>query len=285
MKGLSAVVILAAMLLPAVQCGAADRVDPEGDWRQLSALLAKSDIDPAWRDYRGRTLVYFYLRYGSEDLALSVLEASSRSTARMEGDQRLLDLAIREGSQRLVRRMLELGEMPNAITALDQSPLIIAASLGRLEILRLLIKAGANVEYRLRGFSAAKAALGAGQERAFRYLAEAGFDLKAERAVMDGENLIFYAIAGNSVGAVLALDEAGFDVNRPRRNGLSPLLYSLQQRKADALIEVLLDIGANACEKDAKGRNALQLARGARADRVQLLDPRYEELLERLRCR
>jgi ankyrin repeat protein len=185
----------------------------------------------------------------------------------MEGTERLMDVAIRMGSQSVVRTLLDLGESPNAISEQEDSPLMLAASMGRLEIMRMLITSGANVAYAVAGGrkrTAGHEALERGEVRAFLVLLDTGFPVRDYR-VSNADNLIFSAIAGESVGAIRVLHENGFDFNEPRAAGRNPLTFAVENKSTREIVANLLLHGASPCGRDEKGDTAVSLTQSLRS--------------------
>lgn len=100
--------MLAFTLLLAGIVSASNASDaPEDNWAELSRLLRSYDVSPDWRDAHGHSILYLHLLYGSEEVVVRRLRTREavRTKARMEGGDRLMEVAIRLGSQAVVRTL------------------------------------------------------------------------------------------------------------------------------------------------------------------------------------
>jgi hypothetical protein len=230
---------------------------PERDWRALSTLLADKSISPSWRAPDGRSIVSLQLLYGSEERAIALLKKGKRSGVPYEG---LMSLAVVRGSQRMVQTLLSVGETPNAASGQQESPLMEAAYFGHLEIMRMLIKAGADINYvnaKMQG--AVHRALQKGGSMAVNILIDAGLDLERYKADELKNSLVFQAIDGGDWEALYLFVERGFELNSRRDDGQTPLTYSVRVLAPRNVIETLLSGGADPCVTNAEGQLPEQL--------------------------
>lgn len=240
-------------------CLAASVSTIEHDFPTLESILNDQALAADWRDDKGNSLIYFHLTYGSEERAAELLAHTKRSTSpMMEPRGRLMDLAIRRGAQRLVKGLLARGEAPNAVNEGELSPLMVAAERGELEIMRMLLRAGADPNYAAKGQTAAHLALRHEEKFAFYVLLNAGYDLKKQALRTDGGNLLFTAVDAHLHTMIPSLVEAGFDPNRPRLDGKTVLHHAAERDNWLAIV-VLLSVGADPCIRDASGKTAPEL--------------------------
>jgi hypothetical protein len=203
------ITLIAACILPS---GAlATRPAPTSDWKTVQEVLADGHRDPEWRDASGRSLVFYHLIFGSDVQAAEILRRTKPAKVRREGMHRLLSVAIRQGSELMVRALLEQGETPNAARRGDVSPLMEAAAASRLEIMRILLRGGADPNYEVDGLTAAHYALQSANEFGLRLLVDSGFDLERQRRIKTERNLLFTGIDSDSRGALRFLLRSGFD--------------------------------------------------------------------------
>lgn len=238
-------------------------VSPEDDWQKLSALLADRTVSADWRDSHGHSIVYLQLLYGSEQAAVDYLQSDKPRKIRMEGNDRLMSAAIRVGSQRVVSALLSGGETPNSIAANNESPLMQATSLGRLEIMRMLLRAGAEIDYSInlgRRRAAVHEALEHGETRALHLLIDAGLNLDRYRKEQSTDSLIFSAIVGGSPSSLHVLYENSFAMNGPHLNGETPLTFAVSTSASRQMVQALLGHGADPCMANASGETAVRLA-------------------------
>lgn len=151
-------------------------------------LLLDSGADPDQPDQRrGMTALHAAASRGSTDVARELL-ASGASVNRTFGwpPMTALAVAFRRGYKGLVRLLLDSGADPNASINLPDdpqeqlqlTPLIFAASAGDVEMCRLLIDHGANLDAaKADGMTPLMAATFNGWLEAVRYLTDAGANL------------------------------------------------------------------------------------------------------------
>ena len=222
-------------------------------WQELQEVLRDPTLPADWRDSAGYSLVYYQLRFGSEERALQLLEKMSPTKVHMEGRDRLLTSAVEQGSQRMVQRLLQMGESPNVLKPGEISPLMTATKEGEFEIMRMLMKAGADPNYKVDGRTAAHQALEHGNQLGFHLLVEGGLDLRRESQIRNEENLLFAVMDGGVRLELEYLVAAGFKPDLPRSGGLTPLQLAADQLRTE-VIEWLMDAGANPCLRDSQGR-------------------------------
>lgn len=220
-------------------------------------------------------------RASMEWLADELLKVRSR--------EKLLEDAVRQGHEEAVGCMLRRGADPNAS---DIRPLMIAADYGNVRCLALLLKAGADAQYRSQGaltlgmtalhFAAAPVCRGHGKPECVRLLLEAGAD---PHAIEDfGETPLHAAThEGCCLDTIKLLLEAGADPNGVGRAGVTtpsriasfhgdtPLLGASAVGRADC-VKALLKAGALPDFGDDDGYTPLYVASSyGRAECVKLL--------------
>lgn len=233
----------------------------EGNWNVLSRIINNTSVPSAWRDEMGHSRIYFQIIYGSEELAVKYISSDKLSAARIEGGARLIDYAVYAGSQASVRALLRQGASVNSISPKADSPLMLAASKGNLEIMRMLIAAKANVTYRTStGMDAMRRALQGGKVYAANLLIENGYQLDKIRMSKHQGGLIFDAIEGNSHQAVLMLIENSFDVTQNNAEGETPLTFAIKSNSQPGIVELLLDSNVGVCRENLMGETPKRLA-------------------------
>jgi ankyrin repeat protein len=234
---------------------------PENNWRALSALLMDKSISADWKAPDGRSIIALQLLYGSEERAIALVrKKGKRNISKIDGDDGFMSLAISVGSQRMVQTLLSLGESSNAVRGIEEPPLMEAAYFGRLEIMRMLISAGADVNYaNTVGEGAVHRALQRGHGMAFNILVDAGLNLEKLRADEVKDSLVHQAVYGGSLQAIQSLAENGFDLSSIRSNGDTPLTYAVTMLASNSVVETLLSYGADPCVVNADGRLPEQL--------------------------
>jgi cytohesin len=184
----------------------------------------------------------------------------------------LLRGAIRQGDLAKVEAALAAGAKVNAGVG-QSEPLTIAATRGRVDIMELLLKHGADVN----GRDAFKrtplwAAVFSGQARTWELLLAAG----AEVGIVgtSGDTVLDYAVDRGQLEAVRALLAKRADPNRPSQNklflGEPPITRALRQNRRD-IVDLLLANGARLDFRNADGQSALRAAvAGANPELVEL---------------
>ena len=145
----------------------------------------------------------------------------------------------------------------NARDRNGQTPLMRAASLGRIEAIRQLLNAGADIEARgNNGFTALMLAAGLGRIEAIRQLLNAGADIEA-RDNNDSTALMLTAGFGQ-LEAIRVLLNAGADIEARNNGGMTALMFAAAFGQPEA-IQVLLKAGADKWARTNSGGTAFDL--------------------------
>ncbi len=177
-----------------------------------------------------------------------------------QGETPLTTAVLRE-SDGGVRVLLSHHADPNHVDQTGKAPLHHAAALGRTEIVRALLAAGARVDEPARKYAATPLciAAGAGEDEVVRALLRAG---ASPSGLPDGRPLVDAAAHGHDE-VVLTLVAAGADPNvRRGLSGTTPL-HAAAQRGHVQTVQALLNAGADPQARDARGRTPGDLARQA----------------------
>ena len=144
---------------------------------------------------------------------------------------------VMTGNERLVRLILDADRKPN-----DEIMLSVAASGGQVNIVDLLIKAGASVNSTREGNALISAAR-SGSVECVRLLIKAGAYVRQKRA----SEALFYAVQSGSVECVNMLLEAEADVNFKYTND-SVFYYAVDGEHYD-IVDALIKAGAQTDRK------------------------------------
>ena len=197
-----------------------------------------------------------------------------------------------------VESMLQLPLDPNLVNELDESPLFVASAAGHVEVVRLLVDAGADKNFAVLGMTSLMLASRQGRVEMVRLLVEAGAD-KDMTCTCDhaGATALMLAACRNRVEVVRLLVEAGAEKDVADKDGfLTPAEIALLPGIDDEgvfmyhdhtalmtaarhgyveVVRLLVEAGADKAVTDSVGRTALTLAaRKGHVEVVSLLDPR-----------
>ena len=174
-------------------------------------------------------------------LTAAVLAIALLTGAVPPDDRALLD-ATKRGDVAAVRLLLKDGADPNLAQGDGLTALHVAAEEGYLEIVELLLGAGAKIEAKTRigEYTPLHLAGGAGQARVVRALLKAGGDPGAVTTTTGATPLHLAAKAMNGEDAVEALLEGGAPANaREKQAGQTPLMFAASYGRAAAVRELM----------------------------------------------
>lgn len=230
------------------------------NWKELKAKLADKSISSRWRSECGESMASLHMAYGSADIALDYIQREIKSKAPIKQLESDFYQAINGNFQRIVDALLKYGVSPNASEKGNYSPLMNSALSGHLEIMRMLIKAGADLNYEAHiNMNAFTIAVERGDVHAVSLLLDYGVDINKYRKVEHQNYLLDIAIKSNNVKMIELLLQLKFDLNAYDQNRRTPLQYAIEDGATRNMVEYLLNSGANPCHKNAKGENALAL--------------------------
>jgi ankyrin repeat protein len=163
--------------------------------------------------------------------------------------------AASAGHVDLVRVVIEAGADVNRRSGTGATALVEAAYAGQAEVARLLIAEGADVNASLDDGSTVLMAAAPGDHADIvRMLLAAGADVHGGPA--DGSTALMEAAYGGSAEVVRTLLAAGADVNAALDSGLTALMAAALGGYAEVAGD-LLDAGADSAAEDSEGRTAL----------------------------
>jgi hypothetical protein len=165
-----------------------------------------------------------------------------------------------------LKKVLAAGDNPNVCHA-GATPLMIAAAGGDADALHLLHQAGAVIDAPSgpQGGTALHAALAAGQWRAAALLLERGADARLRDDYGNtGMHHLANSAHGDGPAAQAALADSmlklGAAIDPPGPQANTPLMLAIEAGKRD-LAAFLVDHGADPALRNARGENALAIAR------------------------
>lgn len=208
-----------------------------GDLGDLRLLLARTSVDccaPEGR-FKGQSPLMVASEKGRLEAVELLIEKKASSDSRDASGWTPLMHAIFAQRPDVVKLMLHARANAQAVAETDGkvTPLILAASASRLELVKLLLASGASKEM---------------------------YDC-------DGCRPLHHAARRGNGGAVLALIEAKAKIEAQDQQGFTPLLAAVSAGRAEC-VRLLLSHGANGQAVDFQQRTAKSLATTYEHDRV-----------------
>ena len=174
-----------------------------------------------------------------------------------------LSQAIRTGNDVLVQILLAAGAPVNPREFHVWSPLAEAAWSRKLDVMKTLLKAGANVDAVDHQGTTYLAGYGFFDKRVLKTLLHAGANPNA--CDKSGRTALMQAANYGYEDAVVLLIDHGAAVNQKDNKGRSALMYAANGKYVDA-IPHLLSHGADVYSRDLDGKTAMDLARSSKND-------------------
>ena len=203
--------------------------------RHLGAsLLLAAAVPLAWAQDNGA--LFRAVKQDNESAVRSLLASGADPNAKDEKGMPALYVALQEGALKAARQLIASPRLqPETRNGADESPLMMAALKGQLDIARQLIAKGADVN-------------------------------------KPGWAPLHYAATGGHLDLLrLLLEEHAFiDAESP--NGTTPLMMAASYGSPEA-VKLLIEAGADLHMRNQKGMTALDFARRAeRRDSVELIE-------------
>ncbi|KAN0137681.1 Ankyrin repeat-containing domain protein [Lactarius tabidus] len=241
------------------------RGDP--DIVQLVRLLLDNGADLHARDNRGNTPLHFAAPRGHLEITRMLLELKADVNSQDDEGSTPLQRASqvqRERKSDIMRLLLDYGANVNVYDKCRNTLLHFAASEGHIEVARMLLERGADVNFKndegLAPLQRASQVPQEGKSVVMRLLLDYGAnaDLYDKRR---NTPLHFAASEGHLEVARMLL-ERGADVNSKNDEGLTPLQRAsqIQQEGKSDIMRLLLDYGANANVYDKRRNTPLHFA-------------------------
>ncbi|MCB1169787.1 MAG: ankyrin repeat domain-containing protein [Leptospiraceae bacterium] len=181
--------------------------------------------------------------------------ASPNAYCGKKGDYPVIIEASRDAQ--MLRLLIEAGADVNATNSIGETALTYAANGGRIECVRILLKAGADPNRPTHMLADASAV---GKAEIATLLLKAGADINAPGTMTGGTPLDQAIASGHNDIARMLLD-AGADPNVQSDRGAKGTALITASRRGDTeMVALLLEAGANPALKDRWGHDALHYA-------------------------
>lgn len=233
-----------------VAAGAVRDLASAGDANGIRLVCAHNKRVPvnAVAGSEGSTPLYMSCQVQDEDAAeataISLLDRRALPSVANASGETPMCAAARVGHTRVLRLLLSRGASFGASGTI--SPLLIAASHGRVGAVELLLDRRASVDARdTRGRSALHCAISLGLDRVARLLLERKADVQVSRRA--GHGPLHSACVYSNVDMVRALLRAGADCDAYGDDGSTPLMLAVGSDRVDvarALVEAQADVHA-----------------------------------------
>lgn len=216
----------------------------ERNTRAVRALLTEGvDVNTARAD--GATALLWAAHWDDLDTVDLLLRAGANVNAAEDQGVTPLVLACENGSAAMVAKLLAAGANPNAAQASGVSPLMTAARTGNVSIVKTLLAHGADVNPAIPA-TGQTALMWATAERhldVMRELIKAGADVRVPSKI--GFTPLLFATRNGDIEAAKILIAAGADVNERGSDGTHALPLAIVSGH-DAFALFLLERGADA---------------------------------------
>lgn len=235
-----------------------------GNLQSVREMLAAGEDPnpPSWED--GYSPLQFAAgHHGDVEMVRLLLAAGADPDYRDHNGDRALIWAARWGHAGAVDVLLQAGSPPDSEDdPYHDSPLMAAARYARVEVMRLLLDAGADPNWRGQSEDTAlhEAALTDNVE-AMRLLFETGADPNLRDDIFN-ETPLHVAAVWSTPAAVAAMIAAGAELETRARDDETPLFLAAKSGNGP-VVAALLDAGVDPDAADANGRTPMRAALAA----------------------
>jgi cytohesin len=233
------------------------RAAKKGEHDTVTQLLSNS-FDVNQRDRDGATALHFAAHHGHSNVAALLLSKGADVNTKDSGGVPPLSVAILGGDAKLVKLFLDAGADPSVS---DYAGFHAAASHGHLEIVRLLLERGVDVNAQCEGGTALHAAVCTGENNIVEALLAAGANIEAKENQTSQTALLFALDPTNPhIEAARLLISRGANVNARSKGGSTPLIFAVCNPDQAEVVSDLIAKGADVNLADNDGQTPLYWA-------------------------
>jgi ankyrin repeat protein len=242
----------------------------------LEMIQAGADVNAAQGD--GTTPLHWAVYKVDAELVAELLKRGAQADVINNFGSSPLAEAVKIGDVELVTMLLDAGADLEAPNQDGQTALMLAARAGAADVAKLLVRRGANVNTRetWRGQTALMWAADGSFADIVELLIANGADVHVRALANEWEaqitseprgqyrptgglTALLYAARSGCTRCVLAILDAGANIDQPNPDGVTPLMVALDNSRFDTA-KVLLERGANPHTWDWWGRTPLYVA-------------------------
>ncbi|KAI1086119.1 ankyrin repeat-containing domain protein [Rostrohypoxylon terebratum] len=190
-----------------------------------------------------------------------------------------LIVAVAWDNIEVARLLLDNGANMDVVDNMKNSPLHVAAICGHIEMMEMLLEEGANVDAKdWRKWTPLHQAVNSGRVNMITILIRRGADINAKTSC--GETPLFLAVDNWSGEMVQILLDFGADIEICNNNEDTPLALAALGGDID-IIKIILKAGANKDHRNSQGMTALDVAKRESHSKVcRLLENGWDSVLE-----
>ncbi len=217
-----------------------------GDTKAIEAFVAaRQDINGKKETFRveGDTPLHFAVRHGQRDAIKTLVKLGASINERNKsGQPPLMDAVTESRREDVVELLLDLGAKIDAQDKLGKTALDWAAFYGSVNLVQLLLRRGAkpNVGQGAKRTSSIAECAHHGNTEVLKLLLKAGVDVNAMR---HGSHALGTASTFGHEGFVRLLLEAGADPNLAEEEGTTPLIAAVASKRI-SVVKTLVEAGA-----------------------------------------
>lgn len=210
----------------------------------ITKYLLSAKANPNLSRVAGWTPLFASVFSGFEKITQSLISAKANVNQTYRSFSPLY-FAAQNGYLNIVKMLVKAGAKVSLLAQSDKgfTPLIVAAETGKLDVVEYLLEENADLDLRtFLGRSAIFHAVIHNQMPVFKALVKAGADLHLSDT--DGNTLLHMAANSDQVEMIQSLIDAKLDMNALNNEGLTPLLMAVKNKNKDAVL-ALLKAGAD----------------------------------------